>query len=140
MLKEKQGTVSGIARAVDLGAIACSFVLASFFCKDATHIEPIGYLGGTFPVAEVVIHQYAILVLLSLIGWMLVAQWRESYRSHRSEPFWSFLFGHFTSEFIWGTSIGFLAFLFKLSFVSREFLLTFLLLSIAMLTTRQLVA
>jgi hypothetical protein len=37
-------------------------------------------------------------------------------------------------------SVGFLAFLFKLSFVSREFLLTFLPLSTVMLTTRQLAA
>src|ERR1700744_121817 len=140
MLKEKHGTVSGISRDVDLVAIACSFVIASLFCKDFTPFEPIGWLGGKFPVAEMIIHQYAILILLSLIGWMSVAQWRESYRSHRSEPFWPFLFGHFTTEFIWATSIGFLAFLFKLSFVSREFLLTFLLLSIAMLTARQLIA
>ena len=39
-------------------AIACSFVVAALLCKDATHIEPIGWLGGTFPVPEMVIHQY----------------------------------------------------------------------------------
>jgi exopolysaccharide production protein ExoY len=140
MLKERRGTVSGIARAVDLGTITSSFAVASLLCKDATHIEPIGWIRGTFPVVEEVTHQYALLLLLSVIAWVAVAQWRASYRSHRAEPFWPFLFGHFTSEFIWAMSVGFLAFLFKLSFVSREFLLTFLPLSTAMLTARQLAA
>ena len=138
MLKEKPGTISGIARAVDLGTIAISFAFASFLCKHATHIEPLGWLRGTFPVAEEVIYQYAILMLLSVIAWTAVSQWRAIYRSHRSEHIWSFLFGHFTTQFIWAMSVGFLAFLFKLSFVSREFLLTFLPFSMAMLTARQL--
>jgi exopolysaccharide biosynthesis polyprenyl glycosylphosphotransferase len=138
MLKEKPGTVSGIARAVDLATIASSFAFAGFLCRGATHIEPIGWLRGTFPVAEEVIHQYAILMLTSVLAWIAVSQWRESYRSHRSEHLWPFLLGHFTTEFIWALSVGFLAFLFKLGFVSREFLLTFLPFSTAMLTARQL--
>jgi exopolysaccharide production protein ExoY len=137
MLKEKPGTVSGIARAVDLATIASSFAFAGLLCKGATHIEPIGWLRGTFPVAEEFIHQYAILMLLSVIAWIAVAQWRESYRSHRSEHIWPFLLGHFTTQSIWAMLVGFLAFLFKLGLVSREFLLTFLPFSMAMLTARQ---
>src|ERR1700674_5238755 len=64
MLKEKPGTISGIARAVDLGTIASSFAFAGFLCKAATHIEPLGWPRGTFPVGEEIIHQYAILMLL----------------------------------------------------------------------------
>jgi exopolysaccharide production protein ExoY len=138
MLKEKPGTISGIARVVDLGTIASSFVFAGFLRKGATHIEPLGWLRGTFPVAEEVIHQYAILMLLSVIAWIAVSQWRENYRSHRSEHIQRFLLGHFSTQFIWAMSVGFLAFLFKLGFVSREFLLTFLPFSMAMLTARQL--
>jgi exopolysaccharide production protein ExoY len=138
MLKEKPGTISGIARAVDLGTILSSFAFAGFLSKGATHIEPLGWLRGNFAVAEEIIHQYAILMLISVIAWVAVSQWRESYRSHRSEHIWPFLLGHFTTEFIWAMSVGFLAFLFKLGFVSREFLLTFLPFSTAMLTARQL--
>jgi exopolysaccharide biosynthesis polyprenyl glycosylphosphotransferase len=139
MLKKDSGTVSGIARAVDLANIASAFVLASFVCKGATRIEPLGWLRGTFPVADGVINQYAILMLVSAIAWIAIAEWRESYRSHRSERIWPFLRGHFTTQFIWATSVGFLAFFFKLDFVSRSFLLTFLPLSAAMLTGWQLV-
>jgi exopolysaccharide production protein ExoY len=138
MLKEKPGTISGIARAVDLGTILSSFAFAGFLSKGATHIEPLGWLRGNFAVTEEIIHQYAILMLISVIAWVAVSQWRESYRSHRSEHIWPFLLGHFTTEFIWAMSVGFLAFLFKLGFVSREFLLTFLPFSTAMLTARQL--
>lgn len=140
MLKERRGTVSGVARAVDLGTIIFSFILASFICQNATHVKPIEWLYGTFPVAEEVINQYAILILLSVIAWMAVAQWQESYRSHRAEHLWPFLFGHFTTQLIWALSVGFLAFLFKLNFVSREFLLSFLPLSMAALAARQLAA
>lgn len=138
MLKEKPGTVSGIARTVDLATIVSSFAFAGFLCKGATHIEPIGWLRGTFPVAEEIIHQYAILMLTSVLAWIAVSQWRESYRSHRSEHLRPFLLGHLTTEFLWAMSVGFLAFLFKLGFVSREFLLTFLPFSTTMLTARQL--
>jgi hypothetical protein len=79
MLKERRGAVSGIARAIDLGTIISSFAFAGFLCKDATHIEPIGWLRGTFPVREEVIHQYVLLMMLSIIAWIAVAQWRESY-------------------------------------------------------------
>jgi exopolysaccharide production protein ExoY len=138
MLRENSETLSGVARAVDLATIASAFVFASFLCKHATRIEPLGWLRGTFPVAHEVIDQYAILMSLSVIAWVAVAQWRGSYRSHRSEHIWPFLLGHLTTQCIWAISLGFLAFLFKLGFVSREFLLTFLPLSAAMLTARQL--
>jgi exopolysaccharide biosynthesis polyprenyl glycosylphosphotransferase len=138
MLKERPGTVSGIARAVDLVQIVVSFAAAAVFCRRATHIEPLGWLRGTFPVADDVIHQYAILILLSLITWIAVAQWRGTYQSHRSEHIGVFLLGHFTTQFIWAMSLGFLAFLFRLVFVSREFLLTFLPLNIVLWTGGQL--
>jgi exopolysaccharide biosynthesis polyprenyl glycosylphosphotransferase len=77
-------------------------------------------------------------MLTSVLAWIAVSQWRESYRSHRSEHLWPFLLGHLTTEFFWAMSVGFLAFLFKLGFVSREFLLTFLPFSTTMLTARQL--
>jgi exopolysaccharide production protein ExoY len=140
MLKEKPGTISGIARAVDLGMIASSFAFAGLLCHRTTHIELLGWLRGTFPVADELIHQYAILILLSVIAWIMVSQWRVSYRSHRSQHIWSFLLGHFTTQFIWAMSVGSLAFLFKLAFVSREFLLTFLPFSMVILTARQVAA
>jgi exopolysaccharide biosynthesis polyprenyl glycosylphosphotransferase len=138
MLKERPGTVSGIARAIDLCQIVVSFVVAAIFCQAATHIEPLGWLRGTFPVPNDVIQQYAILILLSVIAWIAIAQWRGTYDSHRSEHLGPFLLGHFTTQFIWAMSVGFFAFLFKLVFVSREFLLTFLPFNMVLWTGGQL--
>lgn len=88
------------------------------------------------PVPVEVTYQYAILMLLSVLAWIGVSQWRETYRSHRSDHIFSFLLDHFTTQFIWAMSVGFLGFLFKLAFVSREFLLTFLPLSMILLSAR----
>src|SRR5262245_5205754 len=133
MLKERPGTVSGIARAFDIASIALSFVVAAFLCQAATHVNPVGWLRGTFPVGREVIQQYAILILLGVIVWIGFSQWRDTYRSHRSDHIWPFLLDHFTTQFIWAMAVGFFAFLFKLNFVCREFLLTFLPLSIVLL-------
>ena len=138
MLKEKPEAVSGIARAVDIAMISCSFVIAAVVCHGATHIEPLGWLRGTFPVGEEVTHQYGLLMLLSVIDWIAVTQWRGSYLSHRSKHAWALISGHFTTQSIWIMSVGFLAFILKLAFVSREFLLTFLLLGMVTLNLRQL--
>ena len=138
MLKEKPGTISGIARLVDLTAIGASFVSATALCRNHTRIEPLGWLRGTFPVEPDVIHQYALLLVLSLSAWVGITHWRRSYRSHRSEHLWRFLRGHFTTQLIWVMAVGTLAFLFKLTYVSRAFFLTFLPLSMLILTGRQL--
>src|ERR1035437_3912400 len=138
MLKEKPRTISGIARAVDLATIGLSFAIAAVVCQSATHIEPLGWLSGAFPVERDVIHQYALLMLLSVIAWIALTKWRESYRSHRSEHLWFFLRGHITTQLLWVMAVGTLIFLFKLGFVSRTFFLTFLPLSMVMLTARQL--
>jgi exopolysaccharide production protein ExoY len=138
MLKEKPGTVSGIARAVDLATIAIAFAVAALACRHATHIDALGWFRGTFPVEQEVIHQYALLMLLGVVAWIAVTQWRDSYRSHRSEHLWPFLRGHLTTEALWLMSVGTLVFLFKLSYVSRTFFLTFLALSAITLTARQL--
>jgi exopolysaccharide production protein ExoY len=140
MLKERPVTVSGIARVVDLGTILSAFAISGILCRHATHIAPLKWLRGDLPGVEEIIHQYALLMLLSVIAWMTVSQWRASYQSHRSEPLWPFVFGHLTSGLIWALSVGSLAFLFKLNYVSREFLLTFMPSSIALLILRQLAA
>jgi len=140
MLKERARAVSGIARAVDLGIIAISFAIGAVVCQGATHIQLAAWLRGAYPVAEEVTHQYALLFLLGLISWVGVTQWQDSYRSHRAEHLFPLLAGQFTTQLLWAMVVGFLAFIFKLGFVSRTFLLTFLPLSMLILTTRQLVA
>src|SRR5262245_33808683 len=138
MLKEKPGTVSGIARVVDLTALGVSFAAGAALCRSHTLIEPLGWLRGTFPVETDVIHQYALLLVLAVIAWIAITHWRGSYHSHRSEHLWRFLRGHLTTELIWVMAVGTLAFLFKLSHVSRAFFLTFLPLSMLILSARQL--
>jgi exopolysaccharide biosynthesis polyprenyl glycosylphosphotransferase len=138
MLKEKEGAVSGIARAADFGVIVCSFATTAVVCPGVAPIQQVGWVRKIFPPNQEASHQYAILILLSLISWIAVTQWRGSYRSHRSEHIWEFLLGHLATEIIWAMSVGFVVFLFNLGLVSREFLLTFLPLTMVLLTARQL--
>src|SRR5215469_3777442 len=140
MLKEKTAAISGTARAIDLLMITFSFTIAAVTCQNATHIAFVRWLRGRFPVVEEAIHQYALLLLLGVFAWLVVTQWRKSYRSHRSEHLLTFLRGHITTQLLWVMSVGTLAFLFKLSYVSRTFFLTFLPLSMVTLTTRQVAA
>jgi exopolysaccharide biosynthesis polyprenyl glycosylphosphotransferase len=138
MLRERGGVVSGIARAIDLIIISTAFVAAAMLCQAATHIELLEWLQGVFPIEPDIIHQYALLTLLSLLAWLAVTQWQESYSSHRAEHLFVFLLGHVTTQVLWAMLVGTLAFVFKLEYLSRTFSFTFLSLSMIMLTVRQL--
>lgn len=140
MLKEKAQPVSGIVWAVDLGTIAISFMVAAIICRVIIHIQPLPRLRSAYPLGQDITHQYEMLILLSLIAWMGVTQWQETYRSHRAEHLWPLLLEQFTTQLLWVMLVGFFAFIVKLGLVSRAFFLTFLTLSMAMLTVRQLAA
>ncbi|MGH7837110.1 MAG: hypothetical protein ACREQC_04700, partial [Candidatus Binataceae bacterium] len=119
MLKEKERAVSGIARAADFGIIVLSFATAAVACPGSRRLQHVGWVRKILPLNQETSHQYALLILLSLISWIAVTQWRDSYRSHRSEHLWPFLRGRLTTELLWVMAVGFLVFMFKLSFVSR---------------------
>ncbi|MGH7843365.1 MAG: sugar transferase [Candidatus Binataceae bacterium] len=138
MLKEKERAVSGIARAADFGIIVLSFATAAVACPGSRRLQHVGWVRKILPLNQETSHQYALLILLSLISWIAVTQWRDSYRSHRSEHLWPFLRGRLTTELLWVMAVGFLVFMFKLSFVSRTFFVMFLTLGLVLLTTLQL--
>ncbi|SRR5579885_210586 len=137
MLKEKPATFSGIARAVDLALIVAAFAVTAIGCQDATHMMVLPWLRGIAPQQEV-LHQYELLLLTSLIIWIAVTQWRESYRSHRADHLWPLLRDQVTTELLWAMAVAALTFFFKLNIVSRVFLLAFFPVSIVMLSARQL--
>ncbi|MGO9452567.1 MAG: sugar transferase [Candidatus Binataceae bacterium] len=118
--------------------IVLSFVVAASVCEKKVHMQLLGWLRGMSPADEEGIHQYMLLMLLSLIAWVAATHWRHSYRSHRSERLWPFLVGYLSTGVFWITLVGFLAFVFKLDAVYGAFFLTFMPLTVAMLTARQL--
>jgi exopolysaccharide production protein ExoY len=138
MLKEQANTFLGISRAADLGIIAVSFASAATICPPATGPKPLAWvpgLGGS-PDAAGAFYQYPLLFFFSLIAWLAVAQWRDTYRSHRAEGYPSVLWQNLITQVLWGTLTGFCVFVFKLQLVSRLFFLTFLPLSMLLLNVK----
>ncbi len=122
---------------IDLGCILAAFGLSAIFRQESTHIALVPWLRGVPPDQET-LHQYELLILVSVITWIAATQWRGGYRSHRSEHLWPFVRDHLTTELIWVMAVATLTFLFKLDIVSRVFFFTFFPVSILILTARQL--
>jgi len=139
MLKEKATAFNELSRVTDLGLIAASFAVAATVCEKVNGVEPLGWLprfgGAADPDAST---EYALLLLIGLLSWFGVSQLRKTYRSHRTDRFWSFLRTHTSTQLLWVIVTAACAFLFKLHYLSRLFFIMFLPLSLVLLSVRQI--
>jgi exopolysaccharide biosynthesis polyprenyl glycosylphosphotransferase len=137
MLKGRRKTFEGLARAVDVGVIAVAFAGAATACERLNGVKPLAWLPG-WPGSDAsgASYQYALLFMISLIGWLVVTQWKSNYRSHRTERPWPTFRSHLTTQLLWMMLTGLCAFLLKLQLLSRMFFLTFFPVSMALLSAR----
>jgi exopolysaccharide biosynthesis polyprenyl glycosylphosphotransferase len=138
MLREHDKTFVGIARAADLALIVGSYAAGAAFCERLKGVKPMAWVpgwGGPHSTASA--DENALLFLVSVVAWVAVSQWRATYSIHRAEGRWSILWRHIISLVLWVLLVGFCVFILKLELISREFALTFLLLSMLLLTARQ---
>jgi exopolysaccharide biosynthesis polyprenyl glycosylphosphotransferase len=137
MLKERRKAFEGLARAVDLGVIAAAFAGAASTCERLSGVEPLASMPGwSASGGSAAAYQYALFLLISLLGWLTVTQWRSSYRSHRVERPWPTFRSHMATQLMWAMLAGLSAFLLKLPILSRTFFLIFLPLSMILLSVR----
>lgn len=80
--------------------------------------------------------QYAILLLISVAIWLLLAHWRGTYATHRAEPPWQLVRHHLVTQLIWAVLVIPPLFIFRLRQVNPDVFLVFLSLSMLLLTTR----
>ena len=137
MLREQAKTINGISRAADLAAIAVGFAGAATICEPLNHVKPLAWVPGFGgPDASAASYQYALLLFVSLLTWLAVSQWRETYLSHRVKRYQFVLRHHVATQALWAISTGFCVFLFKFVLISRGFCLAFLPLSMLLLNIR----
>ena len=138
MLKEKATAFNELSRVTDLGLIAASFAAAATVCQKVNGVEPLGWLprfgGAAHPDTST---EYALLLLIGLFSWLVVSQLRKTYRSHRTNRFWSLLRTHTSTQLLWVIITAACAFFFKLHYLSRLFFIMFLPLSLILLSVRQ---
>lgn len=137
MLKERRKTFEGLVRAVDVSLIAVSFATAANACEHLNGIQPLAWLPGwKGSDSSGASNQYALLFLVSLIGWLAVAKWMGSYQPHRAERVSPNFRMHLTTQLLWVMLTGLCAFLLKLHLLSRTFFFTFLPISMLLLSVR----
>jgi exopolysaccharide biosynthesis polyprenyl glycosylphosphotransferase len=138
MLKEHDKTFVGIARAADLTLIVASYAAGAAVGEQLKGVRPLAWVpgwGGFQSTASA--DQYALVFVVSIVGWVAVTQWRGTYSIHRAEGCWSILWRHLVSQVLWALLLGFCVFIFKLELISRAFAMIFLLLSTLLLSARQ---
>lgn len=137
MLKERRKTFEGLVRVVDVSLIAIAFAGAAIACERLNGIQPLAWLRGWGDAnSSRASYQYALLFLVSLIAWLAVAQWMGSYQPHRAERSWHTFRSHLTTQLLWVMLTGLCVFLLKLQLLSRMFFLTFLPISMLLLSGR----
>jgi hypothetical protein len=103
MLKEQARTFEGLTRVADISLIAVSFSASAIICERLEGVkETVDWMfGRSGSQVSVSSEQYALLLVSSLIGWLLVTKWRDTYISAREKRFRSTLFHNLVTQFLW---------------------------------------
>lgn len=138
MLKEQARTFEGLARTADIALIAISFPVSGVICERLNGLDgALAWISGRGGLQDPVSsNEYALLFILSLICWLVVTQWRDTYASARAKPSRSLLVHDLVTQFFWILLLGCFAFFLKLFLISREFTAIFLSVGIFTLNIR----
>ena len=138
MLKEQANTFERLARATDLGLIVLSFSVSSAISDRFKGITTaLAWVPGrSNPPAPASSDQYALLFISSLVGWLAVTHWRNTYLSARSRRARSVLVQDLITQMLWVLTIGCSSFFLKLTLISREFIAMFVFLGTLTLNMR----